>query len=207
MKSTFFFKFTGFILFSFFLGAFTTTHSETWKLKKEKNDIKVYTREIENAELDAFKATTEIHTDMESMLAVFKDFEKYTDWVNDCKESFLIEKPEEEAFVYYIRFDTPWPISNRDVVAKLSITEQSPDRTLIEITKVSNRIEEKHKVIRMPEFSASWLLERTGDKVKVTHIGYADPGGRIPKWLANSSVIDGPIETITNLKNILQENK
>lgn len=189
------------------LTGFTYSNSERWELAKEKDGVTVFTRNIQNEQLKEFKAVAEVKTNLHTLFTKIKDFKGYPNWVNDCEESYLVEKVSNQNLIYYIKFNTPWPVSDRDAVINFNIIEQTADRIEIQLTNLPERVEEKNKVVRMPKFNASWVLEKIGEnKVKVTHIGFGDPGGSIPTWLANASVVDGPIATIANLINIVDEN-
>ena len=41
-------------------------------------------------------------------------------------------------------------------------------------------------------------------KTKTTYQLHADPGGNIPAWLANQTVVDMPYATMERLKNLVE---
>jgi len=46
-----------------------------------------------------------------------------------------------------------------------------------------------------------WIFENLDTKkTKVTYQMHAEPGGSLPAWLINSSVVDPPYKTLINLK-------
>lgn len=197
-------KFWSLAILSLSMLSFTGITSSDWKFEKEKNDIKVYTKKKGDSNLKAFKAVTQVDGSVQSVFNKIIDFDTYTSWVNDCKEAYTVENNTDD-YVYYIKFDTPWPVSNRDVVIKFMVKDQSQNRIYAELVDDhSNKVDKKSKVVRMTDFSATWLLEQTGSKVSITHTGYGDPGGSVPTWLINSTVTDGPINSLSNLKKLLE---
>jgi hypothetical protein len=48
--------------------------------------------------------------------------------------------------------------------------------------------------------------ETSAGNVQVTQLAVAEAGGAIPAWLANSSIIDSPYNTLLNLKNLIENN-
>ena len=50
-----------------------------------------------------------------------------------------------------------------------------------------------------------WQITKEDDGVSITYELHADPGGGIPNWLVNSSVVDTPFGILSGLKRRLTE--
>ena len=120
--------------------------------------------------------------------------------------SYYIEElsTEEERYFYYSE-KLPWPLKNRDVVSKLMIEEQTPDKILLSINVAPNALSEKEQTIRIQKLAGFWLLEKDPAGIRATQQIFMDPGGAVPSFLVNSLLVKGPLKTFTTLKKTLQE--
>ena len=83
-------------------------------------------------------------------------------------------------------------VDKRDVIIQTHIT-----RTQAEILRAFRAIDyatipPKPKHVRMPMIEGYWRFVRQGNKTMVTYQNKANPGGSIPAWLVNLSVVDMP---------------
>lgn len=190
----------------FLVGTLALTAQE-WELKKDKKDIKVYTRKVTDSKILEFKAVTQITTTPRKILEVLLDVPSYPSWVPDCNQAAIVKKIGSNSFTYFLELSAPWPVANRDIVVKAT-TKTQEDQILFEIERVATDTLKIKKNIRMTKFIGSWKLIQTSKSiVKVIHQVHAEPGGTIPAWLANSRVTDGPLHTLNNLKNLIQQSK
>ena len=91
----------------------------------------------------------------------------------------------------------PWPVTGRDVVIHVT-TEKTADGTVIRHLKADpTYIPEEKGQIRVPKLVGEWKLQPKGQGVtEVTYQVETEPGGSIPSWLANSFVVDAPLNTL-----------
>lgn len=66
--------------------------ADEWKLRKDKNGIKVFTRDVEGSKFKEFKAIVEIKTSMSTILSVFDDVDAYDKWIPNLAEQKLIQR-------------------------------------------------------------------------------------------------------------------
>jgi hypothetical protein len=183
-----------------------TRENDGWKLAKDKQGIKIYTRSLEGSKLKEFKAYTELNTSIEILAEVLMDVEHYTDWTENIKHSKLLKEISDKEIIIYSELKVPWPFDNRDVVDRTQIYwSVNKDSFTLEIKSIPDYIQEKEEIVRMPLADGGWEIYRKGnDKISVAYHFAADPGGRIPSWLVNMFIVDGPYKTLNNLKVYLR---
>ena len=174
-----------------------------WKLVSEKDNIKVYTKEVEGRKVKSMKMTCKIEgNSLSSFVAVFQDMSSYSDWVYSGSDPALLEKISPQEIYYYVRSEFPWPLSDRDFVVHNKIWQDPITHTFYSKSEVlNNYLDEKKDVVRIKEFEAEWQitpLESGGYYLQYTF--YTDPAGNIPNWLVNHFLDVGPYKTIKNLE-------
>ncbi len=191
------------ILFSF------PSFSQEWKLAKDEDGIKVYTRLPEGAKLDEVRATVRVKASLSAFTALLKDVPGYTEWAYNCVESKLIELYHDTAQIYYSHNDLPWPVSDRDLVFHSAVKQDS--LTLVVKTNsycVPGYVEEKEGIVRVKNGKTSWTITPKPDGfVEVDYFVSLDPGGSIPAWLVNSTIDMGPFNTLKKVRQLLEEGK
>lgn len=203
--SSFFYKHL-LICFTFFaLLGFIPKHSEKsdeWKLKKYEHGIAVYSRNDENSAFKELKTVTQIKTSLTSIIALLNDWESYPQWVYRCGKSSTLKKISETELIHYQTVKGIWPAESRDFVVKIKIS-QDPHTKVVKQTAtcMADFYPKQKDHIRITEFKASWTLTplRNG-LVNVEYQLLVNPGGSVPAWLVNLAAIDGPYETLHNLK-------
>ncbi len=110
------------ILLSIFI-AFPMYSQGEWELRKEKEGIKVYTRDVEGSKIQEYKAVAIVDGKLSSVIAVMKDIENYPDFLKNLIETRLIEANDTFQLHYLIN-KTPWPVTNRDGVFSSVFSQQ-----------------------------------------------------------------------------------
>ncbi len=178
--------------------------ADEWLLKKDSNGIKVYIKNDESAKIKEFKAITIIETNIENVNKLIGETEKASKWMSNVTETKVIKKvSNNEQYVYSV-IDMPWPVDDRDIIIN-SKTIRSGGNIKIEMNGVPNYAPKKEGFIRMPISNGSWtLIKESDNKTKVIYQFLADPGGNIPAWVINMFLVDGPYETLINMKKMLK---
>ena len=175
---------------------------EGWKLKNEKDGIKVYSRRSQYSKFNEIKAEFYIKTSLLKFYAVLSDVNKYPLWVYGTKSAVLLEKLNMDEVIYYSEFNAPWPISNRDFYSKLKIHLDTLKRT---ITILSSSMPDfkpaKNGIVRIPYSTAEWTISTVDNStLNVIYKVAIDPGGKLPAWIVNMFATKGPIESFGKLR-------
>jgi ribosome-associated toxin RatA of RatAB toxin-antitoxin module len=175
--------------------------AQSWELAKDKNGVKVSTRKIEGYTLKEFKGETIVKASSDKVLAMLKNIEGYVNWMPDCKESKALKKISETEFYQYTVTDAPWPVTDRDNVAHMKISEKEKGTYHIALKGSPDYIAKNSAYVRVPQLKASWkIIPQSNGGTKVVYQGLASAGGSIPDWMANMTSIDIPYFTLEKMK-------
>lgn len=182
---------------------------EGWKIAKDANGIRVYTRSVEGLDVNEFKAVTTSEAPLSAMVAVFTDVPAYPAWLFNCVAAEVLERNAPGRFTYYLETKTPFPFDHRDMVQQLSI-QQNPDTKVVrvQLENLPTFTDTKEDIVRMPVADGFWILKPLADQqVELTFQYRFDPGGNIPAWTVNLFLVKSPYETLINLRERLKEEK
>ena len=199
-------KFSAFYLLVFFsLPAF----SQEWKLVKDEDGIKVYTRLPEGAKFDELRATMRVKTSLSAFAALLKDVPGYTEWAYNCVESKMVLAVCDTAQCYYTHTGLPWPASDRDQVFRSSLKQDSVTRVIrTNSVCVVDMVKENDGIVRIKEGKTGWTLTPlAGGFVDVEYFAKINPGGSVPAWLVNSTIDMGPFNTLQKARELLEGGK
>lgn len=181
-----------------------TTNSK-WTLAKDKDDVKVYTRQAEGSKIKEFKAVTTVNTNIKTLETLIDKVNEYPDWQANIESSMVLKKVDQNAKYIYYTTDVPWPIKDRDIVLQSKKTVSENGTVVYEIFSSPDYIKEKEDFLRIRAAKGKWqLVPMEGDKIEITYQFYGDPAGNLPNWLINMFVVDGPFETLRNLKGLVE---
>jgi hypothetical protein len=181
-----------------------------WKLAIRKDGIDVSTRPVKGSDFDEFMGSADIDASIDVVSAVLKDIPVATQWMADCKENREIRKIDERTSVQFNVTKAPWPVSDRESLC--IVTEKKDEKT----GKITFEFHETNDPsvpvgkgnVRMPEISGQWVLTPINrDHTKVIYTVKSNPGGSLPKSLANMKSKDIPFNTLMGLKMMVKKDK
>ncbi len=180
-----------------------------WKLKKEVDDLKVYYRQSEHSNINEIKVRYVAEASLSNVVAVLKDIPGFTEWIYACAEANAIEQKTPNQSIYYSRIDFPFPMSDRDFIARSKL-RQDPATKEIFITVIGDYdyLPEKKNIVRLPQLRITWHIKPLGGRrVQIDYHLLSDPGGSIPDWLVNLAVDKGPTNSMLKFKEMLNKPK
>ncbi len=173
-----------------------------WKLIKNEDGIKAFTREVKSSDVKQVKVTANIRSTLTALVAIVRDVSSHPKWIYRCKTAKILKKNSNTDTYYYNETEAPWPISNRDIITHAVITQDKKTKIVtITSTGVPSYIPPKKDIVRIKKLNAKWIFvpEKNGT-VNVTSFLLIDLGGDLPAWLINMAIADGPFETVFNMK-------
>jgi hypothetical protein len=201
-----------FVIFFIVTGLFSNFRLSAqcnWELKKETKDIQVYTCKKPESPFKAFQVHAVFETkNIASIAAAILDVENYVNWMPDAEEAVVIKKFTDGHDIHYIRTGAPWPVDDRDgVYEQQAVYLKDKNRVVIEINALKGYdYPEKDKVVRMISGSGFWEITKAGSgKFKLFYEYFPNPGGNVPAWLVNASVVKIPFKMMENLKKIVEK--
>lgn len=176
-----------------------------WTLKKDKDAIKVYTRDAENSAFKSVKVTCTIPGTLSQLTALLLDVSAHERWVYSTKSSYLVQQVTKNRQIYYSELDLPWPLANREIVVVMNIVQDAVSKVLsVNIDNAENKIPVKSGTVRVPASSVRWkVTPLKGALLSIEYFGQADPGGSVPGWVANPFTTKGPFETFKRLRQLI----
>ncbi len=181
-----------------------------WELEAQDEDknIQIFTRTVGDSPLKEFKGVTQIKASVNDFVALLQDSEVATNWMHNVIEFDVMESPSETENVIYTVNKTPWPVTNRDAYIRSEMTADANGVVTSSITGAADYKEANDDYIRMPELKGAWVFTPKADgMVEVVYQVHANPGGSLPNWLVNAIVVETPMNTLSNLHNIIQDEK
>ncbi|MBL7711894.1 MAG: lipid-binding protein [Chitinophagaceae bacterium] len=173
-----------------------------WSLRSNKEGIKVFTRTESASGLKEIKVQCAVQATLSQMVALVMDVNAGTDWVYATRSSTLLKRVSASELYYYSEVEMPWPLTNRDFISHLMVSQDPVTRTvIINGPTVPGYVPEKEDIIRVQHSSGKWVLSPAADhSVNIEYTLLVDPGGSIPTWLVNLFATKGPTETFRKLK-------
>ena len=180
---------------------------EAWKLEKDKNGIKVWTRKVDNSQLKEFKVCAILNTTVDKLISFFKNVSKYDQWMYkvDKDSPKIIKKNNDNDYYTYLTISVPL-IKSRDAITHMVFNP--PDAKgdiIINLDGTPNLIAKNDNFIRIPLMKAYFKIDPVGNgKVELIHQAFSKVGGSIPDFFVNMGSVDAPFYMFTKLKELVQ---
>jgi hypothetical protein len=122
----------------------------------------------------------------------------------DVAASELLKATDTDQY-HYLDNKAPWPVSNRDGIYHFTYAKADDGAVTVRVEAVPDYLPQREGKVRIPQAQGQWKLVPSTDGVTVTYQMHASPGGAIPNWLANRTVVDTPYGTLKALRSHLQD--
>jgi len=172
---------------------------EPWTLAKRADGISVYTRHVADSALKEFRGDVELAASVEQVGAVLHDVRTFPDWLPDTLDCRLLRSSDSERTIY-IETHAPWPVSNRDGVFHFVYSRGVDGVAHVRVSALPGFVPERAGKVRVLRSDGYWSIQPKPGGVRVSYQIHADPGGRVPIWLANLTVVRMPFKTLHNLR-------
>ncbi|GAA4405150.1 hypothetical protein GCM10023187_23280 [Nibrella viscosa] len=194
------------LVFFSLIGAAFGQLAEGWKLEKDKNGIKVYSRLQEGDQPKEIRVVCNVPGTIPQLVAYLFDVDNYEKVVYRTKSARMVRRVRDNEFIYYTEIESPWPVSNRDLVARMTFQQNPATKVLrVEARQVPGLVPPKPNVVRIPYWHAVWTVRPLNDKQ--LHIDYtfkAELGGEIPAGVIDLIAKTGPYQSFLSLNETLR---
>lgn len=196
-------KRSGLVLLILFVPSLVWAQSQ-WELKKSTDGIQVYTRSIPNSGHKALKAVLTAKGTTRQLAAILLNVALQKDWVYSTKSSHLVKQVSPLELIYYSEKSMPWPVTNRDAVIRLKISEGANGSMVVSAISVDGVVPEKKDIVRVPTSEVSWKVTQTDENtIKIEYEARIDPGGTLSPAVTNMFITKGPVESFKKLRLLL----
>lgn len=188
-----------------FLYSFYSFELQAWDIVKSENGIQVFTRDVAGSNLKEFKAIMTVDVEPDRVLSLLQNGNSMSIWWPDCIESKVLSGSGTLDWKVYFMTKVPFPLENRDTINHFIAKKDSNSKVIsIQIKGIPDAVPTKLGVVRIPKLTGSWTISPKETGTEIIYQLHADPGGSIPAFVANSTVVDGPLKTFQAMKQKLK---
>jgi hypothetical protein len=187
----------------------TMAHAqEGWKLERDKEGIKVYSKSFEGSNFKSFKTQMAMKGSVQTFVALLQDIDNMQEWGYSLKSTELLKRSGDTIQIYYAEATAPFPFENRDGIYSNKFRWDNKNKVLfVEIELLPDYLKKKDKVVRV-KGKGYWSVKvLKNDMLDITFSMQVDPGGSIPGWVANIFVDATPYETMTEIRRVMGDKK
>lgn len=186
---------------------FPTADATDWEEVKNKDGIRIYTREVTDSPILIARGICVVEANAEAVLTVLDDNYSHPKWVPFLVESQRLETLSRTERLEYNRFDAPWPATDRDFVYRAKATADKDNRVIVfsmksEPSPLKPEQEDKVRGTLLESTFTLTALSPTQTQVELRF--HADPNGWIPAWITNLIQRAWPYYVLKGLRTEVQ---
>lgn len=179
----------------------------TWKLEKDKDEIKIWTRKLDNSNLKECKMVAIVNSNLDKVLSIFTNYKYYDKIMYKTKPGSvkLIKKVSEDDFYVYMIATAPL-VKDRDIVIHFTFKRNQPNGAVLVNLDANdwNLVPQNDNCVRITNMKGIYrFTPLKNGKVEIFHQSYSYPGGGIPEGLANFVVTDAPYSMMIKLRDLI----
>ncbi len=186
-----------------------------WALAAEDQGIKIYSRQKEGESVAQMKAMGIIDATPQEVWKAIRDYPNYPKTMPYTEESKVLAKENGDKVIWFYSVVNAPLVDRRDYVIKL--IDESDWKDGAGFLKVAwstwnekvNGVPEKPGYVRVKINDGFWQLEPrdAGKKTFATYFVYTDPGGSLPKWIANKANGTAVPKVFAAIRNVVAEDR
>ena len=184
-----------------------TIVAQSWDFIKEKDGIKIYTRNDTGKTLKSYKGITDIHAPAEKVFSLLEDVNHTEWWDKNLTQIKVLRYEKCRKAQYYLVYDLPWPVTDRDLCVDVTVTtDTATGVSRITAVPLAGAIPARQDMIRILEYRQVWTIIPAGREL--THVileGFVDPAGSIPDWVSNMLIVESPFKVISGVRDRLEK--
>lgn len=182
--------------------------AQSWEFAKEKDGIRVYTRKEAGENVKSFRGIMDVRSTMERVNHLVGNVHNTEWWDKNVKNIQVLYYEENKHFIYYLVYDVPWPLSDRDLCVDARVTtDPATGRREINARPLEGKVPEKEGLVRIKNYHQRWIITPLKNgMIRLELEGSVDPGGNVPAWLYNMVITDTPIRVMEGIKNKVEVN-
>ncbi len=174
----------------------------------QQHHIRVEVRAVPGTGVREFRAYTQVHARLASLVALIEDTEHLPAWMHRVQQVSVIDRVDARHLYSYLVLSVPFPFHDRDSFMKSSLRQAADGTVYLSSASEPGGAGACRDCVRMPQMRNEWIL-RPGehDLVDVTFTGFGLPGGVVPDWATNLVVTDLPFGSLRNLHRQVHRHK
>jgi len=158
--------------------------SDGWKTLGKEQGVVISTRQLKGQEHPVFRGQATIKGSILHVLAVVLDTANSRRWVRGNDGIEIIRNVDDRVQFVHMFTDLPWPIRDRDMVMKRSVTVVRPATEFrIRYLCAPRERKERSGRLRVTGCDSHFTLKAVdANKTYVDYQVMLDPGGGLPDW-------------------------
>ncbi len=183
-------------------------NDDGWTLRKEADNIRVYTIDHQDSSFKAFKAVATLDAPIETVMAVMMNPKSCVEWVYNCTESYAFGTGSfHDRYAYSVN-DMPWPVTDRDYVLHIRTRgNRDSGEIVMDLNATPNQRAEFDNRVRVDRSDTLYRFIPEGNKTRMIWLQHTDPNGALPGWLVNSLLVDIPVRSLKALEQVAGEDR
>jgi len=174
-----------------------------WVEVRKSEGIVVYSKDLTESDLFAFKAKGVLKGPIESYLDLIRRVSEHKRWSPSLIDKYVVEKRSEiEVITRDVHF-LPWPLTNRDLIVHNKLYLDHEEGYLVvgahSIEHEDYPIKEDFVRARL-SVGAIFLRPKSKDKTEIKLIIHIDPKGSVPHWMINEIQKNWPLKYLKGLE-------
>ncbi len=177
----------------------TVYADNVWRLRKDEDNIQVYTRKVDGSPFDAVRTVTVIQdVRLSALTALIIDAEACANWASRCVESYVYQRLSESDAYVYTHSNMPFPIKNRDVLTHAVWSQDATSLTVRVDSESPTGIRDNISGrLRLTQLRLGWIFKPLeSGAVEISNEAHIDPGSSLPGWITNLLLVSIPYETM-----------
>jgi ribosome-associated toxin RatA of RatAB toxin-antitoxin module len=175
-----------------------------WIAEKNESSIQTYSRLKKGKTYYETRAVFTVRASVNRVVQLVTAVDDFKVWLPHTIDSKIITRVNDSVFYGYTVSEAPWPLSDRDVYFKVTVTRNGNEYIITLLGKMNDYPLQTNKV-RVKGFHAQWRIsELKNGEVEIEYIASFDPDGGAPNWIIKNRLIDVRIETARQLMKQLE---
>ena len=193
-------KITVLIVLALLLYDSSIVHADgEWRLRKDEDNIQVYTRNVDFSPFDAVRTVTVMQdVRLSALAALIIDAEACANWASRCVESYVYQRLSESDAYVYTHSNMPFPIKNRDVLTHAVWSQDATSLTVrVDSEATTGILDDIAGRLRLTQLRLGWIFRPLeSGAVEISNEAHIDPGSNLPGWIINLLLVSIPYETM-----------
>jgi len=200
-----------FILLILVISSIRALSQGEWNLKIDKPGLKVYNHKTDSSKFSEIKVEASYPGRLSDLAYILFDVAHHKDWSYGTRFGYVLKKISDSEILFYKEISTPPPLSNRDFVGSLAITQDPVTKVMtVKVKAVDGYLPVKDNLVRVMITIENWTVTPLPDEtIKIDYYLKVNPGGSVSPFLVNMFATKAPYETFKSLKEqmLLRKNK
>ncbi len=194
------------LIFSFSGDGERLVNEGSWKLKIVKEDVSIYTRNVDYSRIKELKMITIVKSDINTIINVLDDINTYPEWMYGFRRGRNVEVISPDKKITYTVINFPDPLDDRNLLSQTTITRDTVSGIVtFESSAIKDKSYRNEDMVMITKMNSSWVLKPQADgTVEIESYLFCDPAGNLPTFLVNRLLYRSPLKTVLRLRKLVE---